>query len=617
MGARDSSHDVDRRAAGATLVLILLFGVLVSRSAYLQIFKHDLYVEAADENRIRALVRSAPRGIIRDRNGRILAENRAIYSVDAVLGMSAGRADTLAALLAQVSEIERERLRTRLDDAIVSDRERRGRRLPERLRLVSDAHLPLVALVEEQAHRLPEIDVRTRPKRYYRFGALAGHAIGYLGEIREDELSLPWARGRYRPGDLVGRTGVERQYEMLLRGSNGVRVVEVDSHGREVRLLPNEEHRDPIPGMNMFLTLDIDLQRLADSLMVGRSGAVVALDPQSGEVLALASKPDYDLNLFGPGGISSADWAAIRDDPNTPLLHRAIAGLYPPASTWKLAVSALAFEEGLIDRSTEYPAACTGGYRFGRRTFGCWYRGGHGFTDPLEAFEMSCDVFYYQLAQRLQLDPFMEGARRLGFGSRSAIDIPGEQEGELPSTEWYDRRFGEDGWSRGVMLNLSIGQGEILVTPLQMAAFYGAVAHGGELVRPHLLLRALPSAGRGEPKTPIPFSRPLPLGDATLEFLEEALLRVVEGREGTGEKAAVPGIEVGGKTGTAENPHGETHAWFVGVAPLGAVEIAVACIVEEGGHGGATAAPVVGRMLQRYFAKVSQRVALAAEGATP
>ncbi len=601
--AVDSSPGVDERATWARIVLAFLFAVLLSRLGYLQILQHGLYSKVADQNRIRALVRPAPRGIIRDREGRIVAENRAIYSIEATLGITSNRADSLADLIAASAGRDREFLRHRLQEAVVEDPIRIGRRLARPVRIVGDARLPLVALAEEHATELPEIDVRIKAKRYYRYGSVAGHAIGYLGEIRKDELHLPWAVGRYGPGELVGRTGAERRYEMLLRGRDGVRVVEVDSHGREVRLLPNEEHRDPLPGMDVFLTLDLDLQLLADSLMADRAGAIVALNPQDGAVLALVSKPDYDLNLFGRGEISSSDWATIRDDPKTPMLHRAIAGLYPPASTWKLAMSALAFESGVIDRSTEFPAACTGGYQFGRRFFRCWSWGGHGLTDPLEAFERSCDVFYYQLVQRFQLDPLMEGARGLGFGSKTGIDIPGEKSGELPSTEWYDERFGPKGWSRGVLLNLSIGQGEILATPLQVASFFGAVAAGGELVRPHLLERAASADDRSVEKVPALSVRRLRLGRETLSLLEEALVRVVEGNKGTGKKAAVPGIKVGGKTGTAENPHGETHAWFVGVAPVGSPEIVAACIVEGGGHGGATAAPMVGRLLRRYFEK--------------
>ncbi|MAE68966.1 MAG: penicillin-binding protein 2 [Gemmatimonadetes bacterium] len=599
----DTSPGIDERATWARIALVLLFAALVSRLVYLQILQHRLYLEAADENRIRALVRPAPRGIIRDREGRIVAENRAIYAVEATLGMTSNRADTLAELIAVSAGVDREFLRRRLQEAVVQDPNPLGRRLPRPVRIVGDAKLPLVALVEEHATKLPEIDVRIKAKRYYRYGSLAGHAIGYLGEIRRDELHLPWAVGRYGPGELVGRSGAERRYEMLLRGRDGVRVVEVDSHGREVRLLPNEEHRDPVPGMDVFLTLDLDLQLLADSLLADRAGAIVALNPRDGDVLVLVSKPDYDLNLFGRGEISSSDWATIRDDPKTPMLHRAIAGLYPPASTWKLVMSALAFESGIIDRSTEFPAACTGGYQFGRRFFRCWFWGGHGQTDPLEAFERSCDVFYYQLVQRFQLDPLMSGARDLGFASKTGIDIPGEKSGELPSTEWYDEHFGPKGWSRGILLNLSIGQGEILVTPLQIASFFGAVAAGGELAMPHLLKRAASADNRGVEKVPTISTRRLDLAQETLAILEEALLRAVEGRKGTGEKAAVPGIEVGGKTGTAENPHGETHAWFVGVAPIGAPEIVAACIVEEGGHGGATAAPIVGRILRQYFEK--------------
>lgn len=599
----EAGADRDQRAFRSTLALIALFLLLIARLCYLQIGRHDTYKRAADENRIRAIARPAPRGIIRDRAGRILAENRAIYSVEVIAGISAARADTLAALFATTGVDTEEALRARLDPAIPERPSRIGRPLRRPVSWVRDARIPLVAFVEERSNSLPDLRVRTRAKRYYRYQNAACHPIGYLGAIREKELAKPGNRGRYGAGDLIGRAGIEQQYETLLRGTAGTRVVEVDARGREIRILPSGENVDPVPGMDLFLTLDIEMEQLADSCLAGKSGAVVALDPRNGDVLVLASKPDYDLNVFGRGRISSRDWATIRDDPGTPMLHRAIAGLYPPASTWKLVVSTLGLESGYITPTTEFPAACNGGYRFGKRYFRCWFSAGHGVTSLPRAFETSCDVYYYQLGLRFQLDDLMAGSEALGFGHRTGIDLPGEKPGQLPSSEWYDQQFGPRGWSRGVLLNLAIGQGEILVTPLQMAAFYGAIANHGVLLQPHLLLRASSVENAHDP--PIiatPESRRLPISDTTLATLETILERVVTGVHGTGKAAAVPGVRVGGKTGTAQNPHGENHAWFVGVAPLGAPQIVVAAIVEGGGHGGSAAAPIVGTLLRHYFA---------------
>jgi penicillin-binding protein 2 len=614
----ETGADRAQRTIRSTLALVVLFLLLVARLCYLQIGQHDIYKRAADENRIRALARPAPRGIIRDRAGHILAENRAIYNVEVIAGISAARADTLAALFAATGSATREELRDRLQAAIPERPSRIGRHLRRPVTLIRDARIPLVAFVEERAATFPDLHVRTRAKRYYRYQNAACHAIGYLGEIREKELAKPRNRSRYNAGDLIGRAGIEQQYEDLLRGEAGTRVVEVDARGREIRVLSGGENVDPVPGMNLFLTLDIELEELADSLLSDKSGAVVALDPRNGDVLVLASKPDYDLNVFGRGRISSSDWAAIRDDPGTPMLHRAIAGLYPPASTWKLAVSALGLESGYITPSSEFPAACGGGYRFGKRYFRCWLSSGHGTTNLLRAFETSCDVYYYQLGQRFQLDAFMDGARSFGFGSRTGIDLPGEKSGQLPSSEWYNKQYGSRGWSRGVLLNLAIGQGEVLATPLQMAAFYGAVANHGALIRPHLLLRA--TAAENDDAPPVvatPQSLRLPLSDATLATLETILARVVEERHGTGKAAAVPGVRVGGKTGTAQNPHGENHAWFVGVAPLGAPEIAVATIIEGGGHGSSAAAPIVGAILRRHFSGRAPLPPLAASTPKP
>lgn len=607
--------DRDQRAHRTILTLLLLFGVLVARLAYLQIGQHDLYRRAADENRIRATVRPAPRGIIRDRAGNILAENRATFAVEISTAISAARADTLAAVLARAGGMPRDELRERLEEAVSSRPERVGRRLYKSARVVHDARIPFVAFLEERAAQLPEVEVKTRAKRFYRFDDVACHAIGYLGEIRGDELKQAWARGRYDAGDLVGRSGVEENYEKLLSGTKGVRVIEVDARGRQIRILPGQENRDPEPGMELYLTLDIGLQELADSLLQaeGKAGACVVLDPRNGDVLALVSKPGYDLNLFGRGRISLADWEQIRDDPATPMLHRAIAGLYPPASTWKLLISALALEAGYIDETTVFPASCVGGYQFGRRFFRCWYAPGHGSTNLLGAFETSCDVYYYQLGQRFPLDQLSAGAEDLGFATRTGIDIRGEKKGQLPSTAYYNKRYGPNGWSRGVLLNLSIGQGEILVTPLQLAAFYGAMARGGLFVQPHILLQAAPADGLGQRILPTSSTRQLPVQAETLAMMERALLRVTEGEHGTGKAAEVPGVRVGAKTGTAENSHGDDHAWFAAVAPIEDPDIAVVLLVEEGGHGGATAAPLVGTLLRRHFGVLPTL----AKGSTP
>ena len=588
----DRSPDRDERAVWATLALVVVFGALLSRFFYLQIWRHDDYRKAADDNRIRLETRPAPRGIIRARGGEILAENRAIYTVELDSTIDASYLEVLHEMLVTVGGVDSVETRKRLELGL------RGGRGP--IRIVSGASFPLVSYLEERDRIYPHIRVRTHASRYYRYGHLGAHVIGYLGEVRDDELGQ---EAGYRSGDRVGRAGTEDRYESFLRGREGARVVEVDSRGREVRVIPEERNRDPIPGMDLYLTLDLELQALADSLMSKKGGAMVALDPASGEVLAMVSKPDYDLNVFGRGRISSEDWEMIRSHPGRPLIHRAIAGLYPPASTWKLVTSLLGLERGLVDEAHRFPAGCRGGYQFGRRFFRCWSTRGHGAAGMLRAFETSCDVYYYQLGQQFEVDELRAGTMEMGMGQRMGIDLPGEAKGFLPSAAWYDANYGESQWSRGVLLNLAIGQGEILATPLQVACLYAAVSRGGVMVTPHILRRAVPVDGDSPVVRPEVDRHLLPLSPHALAVGLEAMERVVNGKDGTGPKAKVPGVRVGGKTGTAENPHGETHAWFVGVAPMASPRIVVACVVEQGGHGGATAAPLVGQLLQRFFSR--------------
>ena len=601
----DRAPDLGIRASRAVVVVACLFTGLVVRLGYLQLVQHERYQRAAEDNRIRWVVRSAPRGVVRARGGELMVENRPAYAVEVTAPkrgprgirrpLSVTRVDSLVAAVAPVAGVDAAELKERLSDALVH--------IPRQMLLVPSAPYRLVAFVEEHQQEFPELQVRPRSQRHYRYGHLAAHVLGRLGEISAEELVAADRRAHYRRGDFVGRSGLEEAYEAWLRGKDGVWVMEVDARGREVRVLPEEENRDPVPGLDLHLSLDHGLQTLADSLLTGHKGAFVAVDPRNGDVLSMVSKPDYDLNLFAGGRIRTNDWVGIRDDPGRPLVHRAIAGLYPPASPWKLVTGISAIRRGLVHAGSRLPVGCTGGYRLGRRVFKCWHEGGHGGLTLVQAMERSCDVFFYQLGLDLRVPGMTDAGRNLGFGEPTGLEIGGEKSGFLPTEAWYDNRFGPDGWGKGVNLNLSIGQGELLVTPLQMAVIYGAILRNGEYFEPHLVHHVSTPAGRTVDIGPLTHRRTIDIGPEDLDFARKSLTAVVEGTHGTGNEAAVPGVWVGGKTGTAENPHGETHAWFVAVAPLEDPEVAVACIIEGGGHGGDVAAPMVGLYLRRLFSK--------------
>jgi penicillin-binding protein 2 len=405
----------------------------------------------------------------------------------------------------------------------------------------------------------------------------------------------------YRPGSLIGKAGVERYYDRELRGVEGTEYVEVTAAGQLLGATEDQPQISPIPGNDLILTIDNDIQKAAsESFGEFCCGAAVVLDPRNGEILAMVSKPPNDANVFS-SVMTTEIWQAILADSTNPLLNRPVDGLYPPGSTFKLMVAGAALELGLIDRTTMF-TNCNGGYRFGNRIFHCWEKGGHGRLPVLNAIEQSCDVFFYQVGLRLGLEEYAKFARACGFGQRTLIDLPQEAAGLVPSTQWYNKRLGKGQWTQAVLLNLAIGQGELLVTPLQLAQFYSGLANGGRVFKPHLLRSIIGPDGRetfrgGEFAFDLPFSKP------TIDMLREGLYNVIQGGRGTARGARIAGTTLGGKTGTAQNPHGQDHSWFVGYAPADNPEILACVIVENAGHGSTYAAPAVRGIIKTYLTK--------------
>jgi penicillin-binding protein 2 len=432
------------------------------------------------------------------------------------------------------------------------------------------------------------VRVATRWRRRYLYGPLFAHVIGYVGEVSQSEIDSARSPDTYRLGDMIGKQGVEARYEQRLRGRPGIKLEEVNASGRRVG-------RQPVvlqpadPGDDVVLSLSLPLQRQMAKLLEGKVGCGVAVAVPSGEVLAAFSSPSFDPNRLALA-LTREEWQALATDPAKPFFNRIVQATYPPGSLYKPVTSLAGLRAGVVDTTT-WLEPCYGGFAFGNRVFHCWKRAGHGPLDHRGALVHSCDVFYYQLGLRLDLDQLARAARDFGLGSRCTELFPEEAEGIVPTTAWYDDHFGRNRWTRGVLLNNAIGQGEILVTPLQMAMLAARIASFGTVHEPSFVLRST---------DPRPVVAPLGFARSHLSWCRRSLRAVVDA--GTGTAAQLAGFPVAGKTGTSQNPHGDDHAWFMCYAPADVPEVAVAIILENAGHGGSQAAPLAGRWLHEYFA---------------
>jgi len=572
-------------------VVIALFLVLTINLFVMMVPRHSFYKDQALENRqVRFRVR-APRGRILDRFGTILADN--MYIADITVPPSSvaetGPDSTLARLMSWF-QLPRQETLERLQQAKAKHRGRR------RLVLVANASMSRISAVEERGRQLPGVRVESRPRRRYIFGPLLAHMVGYVGEVGQAELDTTDGVTGYRLGDIIGKQGVEAAFEDVLRGSSGVKLEEVNASGRVVGRRA-VWLQDVTPGNDVTLSISLPLQNALADAIGDRTACAVAMSTVTGEVLAAYSNPSFDPNLLTVS-ITSEEWARLVNDPAKPFFNRIVAATYPPGSLYKPVTSLAGLGLGLVT-TTSVLEPCLGGWEFGDRFFRCWKRGGHGEVDHTEAMVHSCDTFYYQLGLRLNIDQLAEAAAHFGLGRRCSRIFPEEAAGNIPTTAWYDRRFGVGGWTRGVLLNNAIGQGEILVTPLQMTLLTARIASGGAVPNPVFVV---------SPVQPLIEPVLLPYEEAHMDWCREALVQTVA--RGTGKAAILPGIAVAGKTGTAQNPHGEDHAWFMCYAPADRPEVAFAIIVENAGHGGSEAAPVAGQWLRSYFAKELELSAL-------
>ncbi|MCI0330402.1 MAG: penicillin-binding protein 2 [candidate division Zixibacteria bacterium] len=569
----------------------ILAAALVVRLLFLQIVFHPYYRRMADVNRLRLVPIPAPRGAIFDRQMRQIVANRPSYSVS-ILPYEVPDLEIIIARLAPLIGLTV----AELEEAI-----KRERTTPyEPIKVKKDVDFATIARLEELNEDLPGVLYQAEQARDYPPNNWGSHLVGYISEISEQELLQLAVKG-YRQGGYIGKRGIEKQYDQLLRGVDGVLYLEVTAQGKVLGEVPDKPPIRPVSGSELVISIDMDVQAAAESALAHFCCAgAVALDPSNGEILAFVSKPVYNTAGLSVG-ISFDEWNRIVNDPFHPLLNRIIQSQYPPGSAAKLLTAGAALEENLISSRSHMPVGCGGGYQFGNRFFRCWKPEGHGSLNLIGAIEQSCDVYFYQLGQKLGLDKWSAYARKCNFGKRTGIDLPDEARGLAPAPEWYDRRFGKGKWSPGVMLNLAIGQGEILITPLQLANFYAALGNGGVLWKPHLLKRVQDPDRAAEYRPEI--VERLPFSQETLEILKKSMVQVVQGERGTAHRAQLEGITVAGKTGTAENPHGKPHSWFACFAPAENPKIAIAVLVENAGHGSDIAAPIAQQMLQVYLLK--------------
>lgn len=580
-------------AASAAAVLALL-GL---RLWFLQVLHGPELRALSENNRIRLRRVQATRGSIVDRHGRVLVDSRA--SFDAVLVPEDARdlettVETLSQFLAQSSEETHRILRQAAGSVPFHE-----------IVVKRDLNWEEVVAIETHQLDLPGVSIRITPRRNYPHGTTLAHVLGYVGEVNQREISHD---EEYRAGDLIGKAGLERAWEGHLRGVNGGQQIEVDAVGRELRVLDEVEE---VPGNTLVLTVDLDLQRAAEEALGERAGAVVAMDPRSGETLALVSHPSFDPNIFAHG-ISAREWTGLVEHPRRPLTNRAVQGQYPPGSTFKVVVATAALEEGIVNPFTG--VHCGGGLQFGNHFFRCWKKGGHGRVNVHQALVHSCDVFFYQVGQRVGVDTIAEYARAFGLGVPSGIGLEHEKVGIIPDSAWKKKRFGEP-WYAGETLSVAIGQGYVTTTPLQLAEMTATLATGVRY-RPHLVARVdSPEGNALEQFAPEVLGR-LPARKTTLAQVREALVGVVNAAGGTGKNARLQEVVVAGKTGTAQvvklgskrlKPsqvplQQRDHAWFVAYAPADDPAIAVVALVEHAeGGGGAVAAPIAHDVLAAFF----------------
>ena len=600
----ESSFSVRKKIKIYAVLVVIFFLVLLMRAWYLQILKGEDFKGKSEQNRVRKISLADYRGDIKDRLGNIIANVRPSFSLYVTLEDAGNFSESLE-FLSGLIEINKEKLRKDIRQSLSF----------ENVLIKRDISRKEIAYIEENKMFLPGFRIKVEPIRNYVHKDFASHILGYLGEVSKSELKAS-KFSLYEPGDMVGKNGIEKIYESELRGKKGFKEVEVDVSGRELKTL---RKLSPKTGNSLVLTLDSRVQGKLETLMgevLGKNsveGSAVVMKVQSGEIIAMVSKPSFNPNFFATG-ISKKKWNSLVIDEKNPLQNRTINGQYPPASTYKIVAAYAALSEKII--KPESTIFCPGHFRLGKRSYRCWKKKGHGNMNLHDALVQSCDVYFYTLGHRLGINNLAKYGTKLGLGKLTGIELKGEKAGLVPSKQWK-KKVKKVPWYPGETISASIGQGYNLVTPLQGVRMISTIASGGFLVRPYLVKRIENSDGKLIQEFFPEVKNNIEIEPEVLKLLKEGLRGVVHGAHGTGHRARLKNVIVAGKTGTAQvvsmkdseeiDPEEETpyshrdHAWFVAFAPYENPEVAVSVIIEHGGHGGATAAPIAGKILKTYF----------------
>lgn len=599
-GSDDGNADIKKRLWILSVLVAVFFAAIVLRLWYLQVLKGDYYRELSESNRTRIIDIRPPRGIFYDRNGVPYVTNTPSYTITFTPEDAKGSPETvdkLAGILGMGA-----------DDLRALIKAERNRNPYQPIRVKENASFADISEVEARKDELPGVMVQVEIRRSYPFGDFASHMIGYVGKITPQQQEMPEYAGL--PNDfLIGQYGMEKAFDKVIRGEAGRRGIEVDAMGRQKRTVYTT---DPVAGDDLMTTIDIKTQQAAEDAMKDKAGAIVALDPNTGDVLAMVSKPGFDPNMFTLG-LDAKQWAYLTQDPGHPLNNRALQGTFPPGSTFKLAMSLAGLETGTVKPSDT--VTCNGGFFFGGRTFHCWERHGHGTVNLHKAIVQSCDVYFYKLGDRLGIDNIKKYCDYLGLGELTGIGLR-ESQGLIPSTEWKKRVRHQD-WYAGETISCSIGQGYVSVTPIQLARMVATIVNGGTLYRPRIVRAIKYKDGHTVDFPPVVLGK-APVKQEDLDIIKQGMVGVVDEPGGTAHAAKSDYVQIGGKTGTAQviglgkggGAKFKDHAWFVAAAPMdGPPKIAVCVLVEHGGHGGSACAPLAKKVIEAYMRVDDQSLA--------
>ena len=561
--------------------MLLIIGI---RYFQIQIVEHEIYKLKSNTNRIRKVNKNAPRGLILDRDGEILVDNYPVYVLTAIPGEMEDKGNQFK-LIANYIESDSSKIHSSYKKYY------RGRFIPTRL--AKDMNFSQLGNLEENKLNLAGVYYDQIPERYFPNGVRAPHLFGYVKEVDRSIRKNLKNKDAYELGDLVGWSGLEKQYETFLMGQRGTSFYEVNATGREVGVATELDETRPIPGNNIRTTLDLELQLFCEELMRDMKGSILVGDPLTGGVLAAISAPDYSPDFF-TGLITESDWNSMKSDPDKPLINRYVQGTYIPGSIVKMITQASLLKKEGFEKDKKY--YCPGFYQFGDRIFGCWFTEGHGELSLNEAMAVSCDVYFYKTVTQLNLQNLHDTFKQFGFGSKTNIDVPNEANGLIPDKDYMTKRYGKYGWSRGVLLNLAIGQGELLVTPIQILNYINLLSTKGVSPSNHFVF-----------VDNLPLNVKPNLSPEIWDIIHNGLRSAIISSAGTGKKSdpQVEGFVVYGKTGTAENSHGDKHAWFVGWADYKQKKYSLAILLENAGSGGAIAAPLARKIFDKIISKNS------------